>query len=166
MKGITVHPVASVVRFSKTAIALKLAIYIFCFAFKKLRWCTLESRCRLLKGSVQQKLRWVLIGANCWVLAWDCGAGHYFDFLLCRCLTLDIFPFPVTTAELIGEFYNNRRSAAHGCPRFAYSFVFLMLRHYYWRYDSCTANRRSAANRIKKSAKTTYWRCEFASLRL
>jgi hypothetical protein len=27
------------------------------------------------------------------VTAWDCGAGHYFDFLLCRCLTLNIFPF-------------------------------------------------------------------------
>jgi hypothetical protein len=50
-----------------------------------------------LKGSVQRKLRWVLIGANHWVMVWDCGAGQ-----------LNIFPIPVTTAKLIGEFYNNR----------------------------------------------------------
>ncbi len=93
------------------------------------------------------------------------GAGHYFDFLLRRHLALNIFPFPVTTAKLIGEFYNNRRSAALGCLRFAYSFVSVMLRQYYSYCDSCAANRRSAANK-QKSAKTTYWRCECASLHL
>jgi hypothetical protein len=98
-------------------------------------------------------------------MAWDCGAGDCFHILLRRRLALNIFPFPVTTAKLIGEFYNNRRSAAHGCPRFAYSFVLLILRQYYWRCNSCAANRRSAAN-DKKSAKSTYWRCECASLRL
>jgi hypothetical protein len=98
-------------------------------------------------------------------MGWDCGAGHYFDFLLRRRLALNIFPFPVTTAKLIGEFYYNRRSVAHGSPRFAYSFVFLMLRQYYWRCDPYSANGRSAANE-KKSAKTSYWRCEFAALRL
>jgi hypothetical protein len=66
-------------------------------------------------------------------MTWDCGAGHYFDFLLRRRLAFNIFPFPVTSVKLIGEFYNNRRSAAHGCLRFAYSFVFLLLRQYYWR---------------------------------
>jgi hypothetical protein len=40
-----------------------------------------------------------------------------------------------------------------------------MLRQYYWCCNSCTANRRSAANK-QKSAKTTYWRCECALLRL
>jgi hypothetical protein len=35
---------------------------------------------------------------------------------------------------------------ANWCPRFAYSFVSLMLRQYYWRYDSYSAHRRSAAN--------------------
>jgi hypothetical protein len=85
-------------------------------------------------------------------MAWDCGAGHYLDLLLRRRLALNIFPFPVTTAELIGEFYNNRRSAAHGCPRFAYSFMFLMLRQYNWRCDSYSAIRRSAANmKIRKN---------------
>ncbi len=79
-------------------------------------------------------------------MTWDCGAGHYFELLLHRRLALNIFPFPVTIAKLIGEFYNNRQSAAHGCPRFAYSFVFVMLRQYYWRCDSFSANRWSAAN--------------------
>jgi hypothetical protein len=98
-------------------------------------------------------------------MAWDSGAGHYFDFLLRRRLALNIFLFPVTIAKLIGKFYNNRRSAAHGCPHFAYSFVFHMLRPYCWRCDPFSANRQSAANK-KKSAKTSYWRCEFAALRL
>jgi hypothetical protein len=83
------------------------------------------------KGSVQRKLRWVWNSANRCVWAWDCGAGHYFEFLFrCR-LVLNIFPFPVSTAKLLGDFYNNRRSAAKSYPRFAYSFVFLMLRQYY-----------------------------------
>jgi hypothetical protein len=46
----------------------------------------------------------------------------------------------------------NRRSAAHGCLRFAYSFVSLTLRQYYLYCDSCAANRRSAVNK-QKSAK-------------
>jgi hypothetical protein len=82
-------------------------------------------------------------------LAWDCGAGHYFQFLIRLHLVLNFFPFPVGTAKLKGEFYNNRRSAANIYPRFAYSFVSLMLRQYYWLCDSYSANRRSAAN-IKK----------------
>jgi hypothetical protein len=55
------------------------------------------------KDSVQRKLRWVFIGANRWVLVWDCGAEHYFYFLLHRHLALNIFPFSVTTPKLIGE---------------------------------------------------------------
>jgi hypothetical protein len=58
----------------------------------------------IVKSSVQRKLRWVESGINRWVLASDCGAGHYFDFLLRHRLALNIFPFPVTTAKLIGEF--------------------------------------------------------------
>jgi hypothetical protein len=105
-------------------------------------------------------------------MAWDSGAGHYLDFLLRRRLTLNIL-FLVTTAKLIGEFYNNRRSAVHGCPRFAYSFVFLMLRQYYWRCDPFSANRRSAANKknLRKlligaanSLHFAYWRSEGAPL--
>ncbi len=80
------------------------------------------------------------------VLAWDCGAGHYFAFLIRRHLVSNIFPFPVSTAKLLGDFYYNRRSAGNSFPRFAYSFVFLMLHQYYWSCDSYSANRRSAAN--------------------
>jgi hypothetical protein len=67
------------------------------------------------------------IGDSPWVLAWDCGAGHYCQILTCQRLILNIFLFPVSTAKLIGAFYNNRQSAANSCPRFAYSFVSLML---------------------------------------
>ncbi len=66
-----------------------------------------------------------------------------------RRLVLNIFPFPVSTEKLLGDFYNNRRSTAISFPRFTYSFVVLMLRQYYWRCDSYSANKRSAAN-IKK----------------
>ncbi len=45
----------------------------------------------------------------------------------------------------------NRQSMAHGCPSFAYSFVFLMLRQYYWHCDSFAANRRSSANKQKSA---------------
>ncbi len=79
-----------------------------------------------IQGIVQSKLRWVKNGTNSWVLAWDCGAGHYFQVLICRRLVLNIFPFPVSTAKFIGDFYNNGRSAAISCLRFAYSFVSLM----------------------------------------
>jgi hypothetical protein len=75
--------------------------------------------------------------------------GIILIFFFCRRLVLNIFLFPVSTAKLFGDFYNNRQSAANSYPYFAYSFVFLMLRQYYWRCDSYSANRRSAAN-IKK----------------
>jgi hypothetical protein len=61
-------------------------------------------------------------------MAWDCGAAHYFDLLICRRFVLNVFPFPVRKAKLIGEFYNNRQSVVNQCPRFAYPFLFLMLR--------------------------------------
>jgi hypothetical protein len=34
-----------------------------------------------------------------------------------------MFPFPVSTAKYIGDFYNNRRSAANRRPRLTYSFI-------------------------------------------
>jgi hypothetical protein len=40
-------------------------------------------------------------------LAWDCGAGHYFEFLIRRHLVLNIFLFLVSTAKLLGDFCNN-----------------------------------------------------------
>jgi hypothetical protein len=66
-----------------------------------------------IKDNVQRKLRWVKNSTNHYIFAWDCGAGHYFEFLTCRCRVLNIFPFPVSAAKLLGDFYNNRRSAAN-----------------------------------------------------
>jgi hypothetical protein len=57
-------------------------------------------------------------------MVWDCGAGHHFEFLIRSHLVLNTFPFPVSTAKLLGDFFNNRRSAANSYPRFAYSFLF------------------------------------------
>jgi hypothetical protein len=96
-------------------------------------------------------------------MAWDCGTGHYFDFFIHRRLALNTFLFPVTTAKLIGEFYNNRQSTAHRCLRFTYSLMSLTLHQYYWYCDSCPANRQNAANK-QKSAKTPNWCCECTSL--
>ncbi len=82
---------------------------------------------------------------HCWVLAWGCGAGHYFEFLI------HIFPLLVSTAKFIGEVYNNRRSAVNQCPGFAYPFVFLMLRQYCWHCDLYSANRTKRGEYEKSS---------------
>ncbi len=61
-----------------------------------------------VKGSVQRKLRWVENGVNRSVGASDCGAGHFLDVLFGFHLGFAIFPFPVSTAQVIGEFWKNR----------------------------------------------------------
>jgi hypothetical protein len=50
----------------------------------------------------------------------------YFQVFIRRQLVFNIFPFPVSKAKFIGDFYNNRRSAAISCQRFACSFGSLM----------------------------------------
>jgi hypothetical protein len=65
----------------------------------------------IFKGSVQRKLRWVENGVNRSVGASDCGAGHSFVVLFRFHLGFSIFPFPVSTAEFIGEFWKNKQSA-------------------------------------------------------
>jgi hypothetical protein len=65
----------------------------------------------LLKGSVQRKLRWVENGVNRSVGASDCGAGHSFVVLFRFHLGFSLFPFPVSTAEFIGEFWKIKLSA-------------------------------------------------------
>jgi hypothetical protein len=69
------------------------------------------------------------------LLASDLGAGHYFDFLFCRHLVLNLVLFLLSTDKLLGEFCYNRQSAVNTFPRFAYSFVFFILRQYYWRHN-------------------------------
>ena len=61
-----------------------------------------------LKGSVQRKLRWVENGVNRSVRASDCGAGRSFVVLFRFHLGFAIFPFPVRTAQIIGEFWIDR----------------------------------------------------------
>jgi hypothetical protein len=61
-----------------------------------------------IKGSVQRKLRWVENGVNRSVGASDCGAGHSFVVLFGFHLDFAIFPFPVSTAQIIGEFWKNK----------------------------------------------------------
>jgi hypothetical protein len=60
------------------------------------------------KGSVQRKLWCVQNGVNRSVGAWDSGAGHSFVVLFRFRLGFAIFPFPVSTAEFIGEFWTNK----------------------------------------------------------
>jgi hypothetical protein len=65
-----------------------------------------------IKGSVQRKLRWVEHGVNRSVGASDCGAEHSFVVLFRFHLGFATFPFPVSTTQIIGEFWINRWSGA------------------------------------------------------
>jgi hypothetical protein len=60
------------------------------------------------KGSVQRKLRWVENNINRSILASDCGAEHSFVVLFGFHLGFTIFPFPVSTVQIIGKFWKNR----------------------------------------------------------
>jgi hypothetical protein len=61
-----------------------------------------------VKGSDQRKLRWVKIGVFQWVWASYRGAGYYFVILGGHHLVYTIFPLPVSTAQIKGEFGRNR----------------------------------------------------------
>jgi hypothetical protein len=62
----------------------------------------------VIKGSVQRKLRWVENGVKRSEGASDCGAGHSFVVLFVFHLGFAIFPFLVSTSQIIGEFWKNR----------------------------------------------------------
>jgi hypothetical protein len=68
-----------------------------------------------IKGGIQRKLRWVKKSINRWVLTSVHGAGNYIFFELAFNLIFNIFlfPFPLRTAQLIGEFWNNSESMAN-----------------------------------------------------
>ncbi len=88
----------------------------------------------VLKGSVQRKLRWVENGVNRSVGASDCGAGHSFVVLFRFRLGFAIFPFPVSTAEFIGELWTNKRSATSDVALIQLALYKIR----YWRYvDLC-----------------------------
>jgi hypothetical protein len=78
-------------------------------------------------------------------LASDCGAGHYFLNLLSLHAVLNVLPFPLSKEKFLGDFCANRQSAAKSFPRFAYSFVSLMQRQYYWCCDFYSAYRQNTA---------------------
>jgi hypothetical protein len=63
---------------------------------------------KIVKGSVQRKLRWVKNGVNRSVGASDCGAGHSFVVSFGFFYYFAIFSFPVSTAQIIGEFWKNK----------------------------------------------------------
>ncbi len=52
----------------------------------------------LIKGSVQQKLRWAESGVDRRVLVSDCTAARKFASLIYCFLLFSIFPFPISTA--------------------------------------------------------------------
>ncbi len=88
----------------------------------------------MLKGSVQRKLRWVKNGVYGSVGASDCGAGHSFVVLFRFRLGFAIVLFPVSTAEFIGEFWTNKRSATSDVAPLQLA----LYRIRYWRYrDLC-----------------------------
>jgi hypothetical protein len=59
-------------------------------------------------GSIQRKLRWVEIGVFRWVWASHHGAGYYFVNLGGLHLVFAFFPFLVSAAQIICEFWKNR----------------------------------------------------------
>jgi hypothetical protein len=94
----------------------------------------IKEQCSSLKASLTlcpAKTKEVINTANRWILASDHGAEHGFGLVLRHHLLLNIFPFPLNTAELICDFYNIRRSRTNMFPCFAYCFVYLMLRQHY-----------------------------------
>jgi hypothetical protein len=64
-------------------------------------------------------------------------------FLWARRLLCNVFPFPVCKAQLIGDWYVNRRGAPN-------TIIFLIFRQYYWRTDEPCANRSGGPQKKKK----------------
>jgi hypothetical protein len=81
-----------------------LPCYLICYRIPTLLYsCAIYIKC-----SVQRKLRWVENGVDRRVGASDCSAGHSFVVLFGFHLAFAIFPFPVSTAQIIGEFWKNK----------------------------------------------------------
>jgi hypothetical protein len=66
--------------------------------------------------------------------AWNSGTGHSFVVLFRFRLGFAIFPFPVSTAEFLGEFWKNKRSATSDVAPIQLALYIIR----YWRYvDPC-----------------------------
>jgi hypothetical protein len=81
----------------------------------------------------------------------------YRTVVVARRLFCNVFPFPVCKAQLIGDWYENRRGAPN-------TIIFLIFRQYYWRIDTPCANRSGGPNKKKKIigslclVSIAYWR--------
>jgi hypothetical protein len=81
-------------------------------------------------------------------------------FMKLSCFLCNIFPFPACKAQLIGEWYENRRGAPN-------PIIFLIIRQYYWRTEAPCANRNGGQNTKKNPrniiaapclVRIAYWR--------
>ncbi len=77
----------------------------------------------------------------------DRGDWCLFIFLWSHRLFCNVFPFPVCKAQLISDWYENRRDARN-------TIIFLYIRQYYWHADFPCAN----SNGWPNTKKTNYWR--------
>ncbi len=73
----------------------------------------------------------------------DRGVRCLFIFLWSRRLFCNVFPFPVCKAQLIGDWYENRRGTRN-------TILFLIIRQYYWRTEAPCANSNGGPNTKKK----------------
>ncbi len=81
-----------------------------------------------LKGNVQRKLRWVESGVIRRVWASYHGARNYFSVLGGLHLVFTFSPIPVSTVQIIGKSWKNRRSGARNVAPIG------------WRYRAATAD--------------------------
>ncbi len=115
-----------------------------------LRW-SLDLWDQLLgfKGSDQWKMRGGGEAGKCSKVVPDRGDRCLFIFLWSRRLFCNVFPFPACRAQLIGDWYENRRGAQN-------TIIFLTIRQYYWRTDAPCANRNGGPN-TKKNLRNIIW---------
>jgi hypothetical protein len=73
-----------------------------------------------------------------------------FNFLCGRRLFCNVFPFPVCKAQLIGDWYENKRGAPN-------TIIFLIFRQYYWRTDAPCANRSGGPKKKEKLLAHCVW---------
>ncbi len=88
----------------------KIAEIPFLTLYTIIKFCCLFSKFssfKGIKGSVQRKLRWVENGVNRRGTS-DCGPEHSFVVFFGFHLDFTIFPFPVSTALVIDEFWKNK----------------------------------------------------------
>jgi hypothetical protein len=117
----------------------------------------------LFKGSVQWKLRWVYNSSICWILASNCGAGH---FLIINS------PLPCNEHNSISGQYSKiyrwvlQQQVKRGAQVFKLRLFFCIpyAAPILWCCDLYSANRRSMAS-MKNTQKYYYRHCECAPLR-